>query len=288
MSRLIITLLGIYTIACTPSSAGDTDIKASPVSYQAESTPEAIPAKVVKQNPEGTQVIHVFVALCDNEYQGIVPVPKGIGNGQNENTNLYWGCGYGVRTYFKNSANWKHISSVKNSKTHVLERCVFKHKATGAILVADAYDGQYMRHTLAAFFNAGAGVVEDSVMIDSTYYYAGGASELVAFVGHNGLMDVYDMTTDEYTKQDTLKRDAMLLCCSASYYFGDYLKKLEMYPVLWTTHLMAPEAYTLHDAIETWLKGGTGLEIETAAATAYNKYQKCGMRGAMNLFKTGY
>ncbi|RYD88183.1 MAG: hypothetical protein EOP54_27665 [Sphingobacteriales bacterium] len=27
------------------------------------------------------KVIHVFVALCDNKYQGIVPVPKAIGNG---------------------------------------------------------------------------------------------------------------------------------------------------------------------------------------------------------------
>lgn len=27
------------------------------------------------------KTIHVYVALCDNVYQGIVPVPKAIGNG---------------------------------------------------------------------------------------------------------------------------------------------------------------------------------------------------------------
>ena len=28
-----------------------------------------------------TRIIHIYVALCDNESQGIVPVPKKIGNG---------------------------------------------------------------------------------------------------------------------------------------------------------------------------------------------------------------
>ena len=39
------------------------------------------------------RVIHVVVALCDNQYQGIVKVPAGIGNGQKASTNLYWGAG---------------------------------------------------------------------------------------------------------------------------------------------------------------------------------------------------
>ena len=45
--------------------------------------------------------IHIFVALCDNENQGIVKVPASIGNGQKPSTNLYWGCGYGIKTFFK-------------------------------------------------------------------------------------------------------------------------------------------------------------------------------------------
>ena len=43
--------------------------------------------------------IHIFVALCDNKYQGIVPVPAKIGNGQEPNANLYWGCGYGIDSW---------------------------------------------------------------------------------------------------------------------------------------------------------------------------------------------
>src|SRR5687768_2778496 len=43
-----------------------------------------------------SRVVHVFVALCDNEYQGIVPVPARIGNGDDPDNNLYWGAAYGV------------------------------------------------------------------------------------------------------------------------------------------------------------------------------------------------
>ena len=44
------------------------------------------------------KTIHVLVALCDNKYQGIVPVPPKIGNGQDPDNNLYWGCAFGVRS----------------------------------------------------------------------------------------------------------------------------------------------------------------------------------------------
>ena len=74
-----------------------------------------------------TKTIHVLVALCDNKYQGIVPVPKGIGNGQDADSNLYWGCGYGVRTYFKRSKEWKFIKSEKPYSDIILERVTFKH-----------------------------------------------------------------------------------------------------------------------------------------------------------------
>src|SRR5688572_22804615 len=41
-----------------------------------------MPIKEDPKQPPEAQVIHIFVALCDNKYQGIVPVPAKIGNGQ--------------------------------------------------------------------------------------------------------------------------------------------------------------------------------------------------------------
>ena len=73
------------------------------------------------------KVTYTLVALCDNLYQGIVPVPASIGNGDSPRTNLYWGCGYGVRTYFKKSADWVLLKKTKVD-TVILERCIFFNK----------------------------------------------------------------------------------------------------------------------------------------------------------------
>ena len=51
---------------------------------------------------------------------------------------------------------------------------------------------------------------------------------------------------------------------------------------------MSPEAYTLHDAIATYIAGGTNAAVRESAAAAYNKYQKCGIKGARGLLTTGF
>src|ERR1039457_4844635 len=115
-----------------------------------------------------TQFIHVFVALCDNESQGIIPVPKKIGNGNDSDNNLYWGCGFGMRTYFKNATEWQFVTSIKNPNKVILERCIYKHKTKDAILVADAYKGTCMRDCLNDFFLSSAGSDTDTIKINAS------------------------------------------------------------------------------------------------------------------------
>src|SRR5499426_1218032 len=72
------------------------------------------------------RVIHVIVALCDNQYQGIVPVPARIGNGDDPSNNLYWGARFGVKTYFKRAGDWRLVAEERNPRAEILERLVFK------------------------------------------------------------------------------------------------------------------------------------------------------------------
>jgi hypothetical protein len=80
----------------------------------------------------------------------------------------------------------------------------------------------------------------------------------------------------------------IILACYSKSYFSPEIKKANANPILWTTHLMAPEAYTLKAAIDGWIKNETGADIDERAAQTYNKYQKCGINGARNLFTTGF
>jgi hypothetical protein len=231
------------------------------------------------------RVIHVFVALCDNVNQGIVKVPAAIGNGQDAAGNLYWGAAYGVKSYFKKQSDWILLKSGKQSK-EILDRCVFKHKTANVYLVADAYDGALIKKATVDFLKSCAGSYSDSVLLKEEKLYIGGSSNLLSFIGHDGLMD-FDLDA-KFKRADTLKRESIILACISKRYFTPYIKTTGAIPLLWSTGLMSPEAYTLKAAIDGWIKNESAEQIRTRAAGAYHQYQKCGIKGARNLLVTGW
>jgi hypothetical protein len=252
------------------------------------------------------RIIHVFVALCDNEHQGIVPVPPKLGDGNDPDNNLYWGAMYGVKTFFTRSQHWKLLSTTQpppvpkrtwekwlsrfyKPTNPVLERCVFQHTRENVFLVADAYKGSKIKQAIIDFLNAASGtskefvsIQRDAQTIDLNIH---GSSQLVVYVGHDGLMDFQLRSYPE--RQDEQPRDAMILACISKHYFYEPLLKSGANPLLWTTGLMAPEAYTLESAIEGWIAQESPESIRLRAAKAYNSYQKCGLKAAKNLFATG-
>jgi hypothetical protein len=232
-----------------------------------------------------SKVIHIFVALCDNKYQGIVPVPAKIGNGQDPVNNLYWGCGFGIKTYFKKSAEWKFIKSEKVSGI-VLERLIFKHATKDVYLVADAYDGKEIQQCTEDFLQSNSGDLKNTITISDKTIGIYGNSNLVAYIGHNGLMDFnLDVT---YTNSDNKTRDCIILACKSRNYFSPYIKNSKSNPLVWTTQFMAPEAYTIHDALSGYVQNETSSQIHQRAAKAYAKFQKCSVKAASKLLATGF
>ncbi len=233
------------------------------------------------------KTIHVFVALCDNKNQGIVPVPEKIGNGQNAGTNLYWGAAFGVKNFLaKKSGQWILLKTEKNPEKGILERILFKHKTANVYLLADAYDGIKIEKTINNFFMASGGDNSIEIKQDSLTLYFGGGANLIAYVGHNGLMDF--SLTNAYKKKNEQKRETIILACFSKKYFTSHLKETGAYPLLWSSGLMSPEAYTLDAAIQAWIANKPKDEIRLKAAEAYHAYQKCGLKGAKNLLLTGW
>ena len=230
-----------------------------------------------------TKTIHVFVALCDNQYQGIVPVPEKLGNGQSPKSNLYWGAAYGVKSFFKyKTKDWALVKQEFNTNNNkILERIVFKHKSKDVYLLADAYDGKCIKTCTEDFLRASNGQKNEDVKVGDKLLSFGGASNLVGYIGHDGLMDFNVAINYQET---SLEKEVVILACYSRDFFSDEIIKAGAKPLLWTTHLMAPEAYTLKAAIDGWLNTETKSQIKERAAQAYNKYQKCGIRGARNLF----
>lgn len=94
--------------------------------------------------------------------------------------------------------------------------------------------------------------------------------------------------SDSYQNTDNIKRDVIILACYSKKYFTPHLRSANVNPLVWTTGLMCPEAYTIHDAITSYLKKETNSQIRTRAALAYSKYQKCSEGAAKNLLVTNW
>ena len=105
-------------------------------------------------------------------------------------------------------------------------------------------------------------------------------------MGHDGLMDF--KVNINYNTNTKVRKEVFILACFSKDYFSSEIQKANAKPLLWTTHLMAPEAYTLKAAIEAWIDQGNGQQIKEKAAQQYHKYQKCDITSARNLFTSGF
>ncbi|HXC03880.1 MAG TPA: hypothetical protein VNZ86_03960 [Bacteroidia bacterium] len=236
-----------------------------------------------------SKIIRVYVALCDNDSQGIVPVPRKIGNGNDPDNNLYWGCGYGVRTFFNNSEDWMLIRKTKNPAPNILERCIYRRRRDDIYLIAEAYKGARIKQCTIDFLNAAANNSSDTLHVKY-----GGADKtlelntapLICYVGHSALMD---FSLDSFPqKRAGPDKSVMIMCCASRLMYTRAIKASGATPLLWTTNLMCPEAYTLKSAIDGYLNKETGPQLCNRAAEVYNQYQKCGIKGAKALFCTGF
>jgi len=231
---------------------------------------------------EHARTIHIFVALCDNEHQGIVPVPKELGKGDDPAHNLYWGARYGVKTFLSKSQDWTLVKTQKNPSEEVLERIILKHKTARAYLVADAYRGDQIKKAVVDFLDAAAGNNPATLGLENESLGLHGGAGLVVYVGHNGLMD---FNVEQPTPgKDAKPREAIVLACKSEPYFQPRLSQCKCKSVLLTTGFMAPEAYTLEAGAAGWLAKETADKIKERAALAYDKHQKCGLKAARRLF----
>jgi hypothetical protein len=230
------------------------------------------------------RIIHVLVALCDNDHQGIVKVSRDIGNGDNPTSNLYWGCSGGVKAQFRRNPEWKLLKSVQNPRPGVLERLVFQHKSGNVFLIADGYRGREIKATLEDFFALLAGrqieKERETIPLLNREIHAGSNASLVVYLGHNGLMDI----KFNALPAGRSAKDAIVLCCGSYQYFRAILDQYGVKPVLLTTQLMYPGAMILEAAIEGWIKGESHEQIRLRAAQAYAGDQKTSVKAALSVF----
>jgi len=216
--------------------------------------------------------IHVFVALVDNEHQGIAPVPAKIGNGDDLEHNLYWGCDEAIPPVFKKSRAWKLESTAVGPKAEILERRAYLHTSGNWRLIVDAYRGSAIRTCTADFFTA---LASDEPVA---------THPLCIYVGHDGLME-FALPETALAKPGP-GRDAIVFCCESNKYFGPHLATVNAKPVLLTQQFMYPGGFLVHAALDGWTKKETPAQILQRAATSYAANQKISVKAAAGVFTT--
>jgi hypothetical protein len=190
------------------------------------------------------RTIAAFVALCDNGSQKIAPVPARIGDGKKQAINLYWSCSDGFASFFERSDKWKRIKTEQEVSPDILVRQQFKHASADLLLTVSAYRGSGTESCTKGFEGA----------------LAQGNDALVAYLGHNGLMD---FTLPAPTKA-SIRRPAILL----------------------TNQFIYPCSFLLHDALEAWRQGKSPASIRSAASWAYARNQNISVRTASAVFSS--
>ena len=209
--------------------------------------------------------VRVFVALCDNKTQGIQPVGAKIGDGDVPDDNLYWGCTDGFGSYFTHGGNWKVVKSERDLSHQIMRKLTLKHAKEDLEITAFAYRGSEIRRCIEDFQAAAAD----------------GKSDLVAYIGHNGLMD-FELKAPVGAKDN--KTAVMVLCCMSESYFGQRLRDAGCRPMLMTRQLMYPGSFILSAALEAWIHDKKREDIRAAAGQVYAKNQKISVQTATGVF----
>jgi len=235
-----------------------------------------------KINTNQPLVAHILVPLCDNEHQGIVPTSASIGNGMDPDHNLYWATSKGVKRYFKELKDWKMERLSYDIGDNILQRVTFsKSFPNGAkvYLVADAYRGDRMPECLDDYFNSLSDHKTDTLIIGNDTIGINGGADLVAFNGHNGLMD--ENTKFEKATSQTRPKDAVSISCASRGYFKINYLETNSYPLVHTTNLLYPGAFILEGILNKWAMLGSDIDCKKAAGEAYYKHKpKSGPNGS--------
>lgn len=256
------------------------------------SFPETVADRVRRQ---GYVTVSVHVGLYDRDNTGAV-----YADGDDPQTNLYWGALYGIDTHFANAAHWRRVYRDGGTGQDVVARAVFQKHVTPsehwvALGVTQPFDVYVLatawrhKHLVEAMEQPLREAICGEITkldINGRTIAFGGDSAIVGYVGQNHMRDEY---------WDPL---AQLEGCQLSHPVGVFyaapfsaaglhrpLIETGLYPVLFTRNRITPEAYVVDGILEALIVGDFGQGFVDSAANQYARYQKgIGIETARSFF----
>ncbi|CAN5919692.1 hypothetical protein BH11MYX3_BH11MYX3_17300 [soil metagenome] len=243
-------------------------------------------------------VVEVHVPLCESTI--IACGNKKLGDGDNPDTNLYWSTTQGFGEWFvRKGSGWKRMLQQTAASSgdadilavHVYRRTVatpaaWKKRGAPARLEIDivvhGWRGTAIDRALAAFAADVSGSVARTLTLDDgSTLSAGGAAQIVAWVGHNRLMD---LDTFQWPRPGTMTKGAIAIACHTAAYMEEAVPSATRVPLLMTRDFLFANAAPLEATVLAFAAGGDYARIRLDAATAYAGVQKREVRKVYGAF----
>lgn len=249
-------------------------------------------------------VATVYVALCDNDSQGIVPVKnKKICKGDDAKNNLYWATSGGIWGHAKQQ-HWKRISVEENPTADIAVRAVWKKRfvANGmlreagvrggfdVVLVGTAYRGERIRQTMVDYLKAvNRDEAEMLNLSDGTTVETGGKSHVVGWIGHDYFMDEPDVPglIAATRGAGTLDKGVFGLSCISDHYFRPAIERKNVHILALNTQLTFPSAYTVMGLLRGIAAGMDHKRLHKEAVRAFAEGQQRPAGTLMRVFSYG-
>jgi len=232
-------------------------------------------------------VITVYVALCDNDSQGIVPVKnRAICRGDDPADNMYWASRGGLAGFMRR-AGWKRVAFAETPGGPILVRSAWR-----KVLLADgklsergvkgpvptyvvglAYRGREIRTAMIDYFHAVHRDAPLNIALETgETIAAGGASHAVGYVGHDYFYDTAEPEAllAEATGDSALAKGAFALSCTGNRLIRPGLLRPNVHILLLNRTLAFPGAWSVGGIAKGVASGRDGAGIRREAAAAFS------------------
>lgn len=236
-------------------------------------------------------VVQAHVPLCEASI--IRCGGHGLGDGDDPKRNLYWATSEGFVGWFaKRSKAWRlalrtdgkalglpDVIEVRVWRRDVTTSADWRRRGAPATLpvyvVAMAWRGKAIDASLAAYARDLYGAETRKIQLsDGTVLDAGGSAQIVAYVGHNRLMDLsgYDWTKAGGAAADAPAppaKGAIAIACHTAAYMKEAVPAPGRVPLLFTADFLMASAPTLDGSVSAFAAGGDFRAIRRGAAQGY-------------------
>ncbi|HVV88287.1 MAG TPA: hypothetical protein VHE35_34835 [Kofleriaceae bacterium] len=274
-------------VAVAVISLGSRAARAEPTA-EAEAWRAGLVDRIVADLAAGKPlVVQVHVPLCDND---VIPCGNArLGDGDTPASNLYWGTTEGTAGWFgRRGSGWKQVLATDGGAVglpDVLDLRVWRReivtprawRARGVAaryplyVVAFAWRGEQIGRAFDRYAEDLYGVGSTTIVLpDGTRLAAGGDAHVVAYVGHNHLMDLdgYDWR-GLAARADPRPRGALAIACHTAVYVQDVVPGPSRVPLLFTRDFLLASSAALEGAVLALAAGGDYAAIRRGGAQGY-------------------